>query len=59
MLRPGSVAVTAPRADRAGELGERLRKATAVLGEMAAGKEDTAIPRGMLARARAIAVFPR
>jgi hypothetical protein len=32
------------RADRAGEIGERLRHASAVLGEMAAGKEDTAIP---------------
>jgi lipid-binding SYLF domain-containing protein len=51
--------VTGARADSAGELGERLRKATAVLGEMAAGKEDTAIPREMLARARAIAVFPQ
>ena len=51
--------VTGARADSAGELGERLRKATAVLGEMAAGKQDTAIPREMLARARAIAVFPQ
>ena len=33
-------------------------KATAVLSEMAAGKQDTDIPREMLARARAIAVFP-
>jgi lipid-binding SYLF domain-containing protein len=30
-----------------------------VLGEMASGKQDTAIPREMLARARAIAVFPQ
>jgi lipid-binding SYLF domain-containing protein len=43
---------------RPGELGERLRKATAVLSEMASGKQDTDIPREMLARARAIAVFP-
>ena len=47
------------RADSAGELVERLRKATSVLGEMASGKQDTAIPREMLARARAIAVFPQ
>jgi lipid-binding SYLF domain-containing protein len=46
------------RADSPGELGERLRKATAVLSEMASGKQDTDIPREMLARARAIAVFP-
>jgi lipid-binding SYLF domain-containing protein len=46
------------RADSPGELGERLRKATAVLSEMANGKQDTDIPREMLARARAIAVFP-
>jgi hypothetical protein len=32
------------RADSAGELVERLRKATSVLGEMASGKQDTAIP---------------
>jgi lipid-binding SYLF domain-containing protein len=51
--------VAAARADSAGELAERLRKATSVLGEMASGKEDTAIPREMLARARAIAVFPQ
>lgn len=52
---------TAPeaRADSPGELAERLRKATAVLSEMAAGKQDTDIPREMLARARAIAVFPQ
>ncbi|MFI5375079.1 MAG: lipid-binding SYLF domain-containing protein [Candidatus Rokuibacteriota bacterium] len=51
---------TAPpaRADSPGELAERLRKATAVLSEMAGGKQDTDIPREMLARARAIAVFP-
>lgn len=46
------------RADSPGELGERLRKATAVLSEMASGKQDTDIPREMLAGARAIAVFP-
>lgn len=46
-------------ADSPGELGERLRKATSVLSEMASGKDDTAIPREMLARARAIAVFPQ
>ena len=51
--------VSGVRADSAGELGERLRKATSVLGEMASGKQDTAIPREMLARARAIAVFPQ
>jgi SH3 domain-containing YSC84-like protein 1 len=49
----------AARADSAGELGERLRKATSVLGEMASGKEDTGIPREVLARARAGAVFPQ
>ena len=38
------------RADSASELAERLRKATAVLSEMASGKQDTAIPREMLAR---------
>jgi lipid-binding SYLF domain-containing protein len=47
------------RADSPGELAERLRKATAVLGELASGKEETAIPREMLARARAVAVFPQ
>jgi lipid-binding SYLF domain-containing protein len=47
------------RADRAGELAERLRKATSVLGEMASGKEETAIPRAVLSRARAVAVFPQ
>ena len=54
------VLATAPaaRADSPGELAERLRKATAVLSEMAAGNRDSAIPREMLARARAIAVFP-
>src|ERR1700730_382093 len=46
------------RADSPGELGERLRKATAVLSEMASGKQDTDIPREMLAGARAIAVVP-
>jgi len=46
------------RADSPGELAERLRKATAVLSEMASGKQDTDIPREMLAGARAIAVFP-
>lgn len=52
---------TAPeaRADSPGELAERLRKATAVLSEMASGKQDTDIPREMLARARAVAVFPQ
>jgi lipid-binding SYLF domain-containing protein len=52
---------TAPgaRADSPGELAERLRKATAVLSEMASGKQDTDIPRAMLARARAVAVFPQ
>lgn len=49
----------APRADSAGDLAERLRKATSVLDEMASGKQDTAIPRDMLARARAVAVFPQ
>jgi len=41
---------TAPgaRADSPGELGEQLRKATAVLSEMASGKQDTDIPREML-----------
>jgi SH3 domain-containing YSC84-like protein 1 len=50
---------TAPeaRADNPGELAERLRKATAVLSEMASGKQDSDIPREMLARARAVAVF--
>lgn len=52
-LAPGA------RADSASELAERLRKATAVLSEMASGKQDTAIPREMLARARAVAVFPQ
>jgi len=33
------------RADSPGELAERLRKATAVLSEMASGKQDTDIPR--------------
>jgi lipid-binding SYLF domain-containing protein len=51
--------VPGARADSVGELAERLRKASSVLGEMASGKEDTAIPREMLARARAIAVFPQ
>jgi lipid-binding SYLF domain-containing protein len=46
-------------ADTPGELAERLRKATAVLSEMASGRQDTAIPREMLARARAVAVFPQ
>jgi lipid-binding SYLF domain-containing protein len=52
-LAPGA------RADTAGELAERLRKATSVLGGMAAGQQDTAIPREMLGRARAIGVFPQ
>jgi lipid-binding SYLF domain-containing protein len=30
-----------------------------VLGEMTAGQQDTAIPREMLGRARAIGVFPQ
>lgn len=47
------------RADSPGDLAEPLRKATAVLTEMASGKQDTAIPREMLARARAVAVFPQ
>jgi len=56
----GLLAAAAPaRADTVEELGERLRKATAVLTEMASGKQDTAIPREMLARARAVAVFPQ
>src|SRR5574342_726010 len=46
-------------ADSPGELAERLRKATAVLSEMASGKQDTDIPREMLARARAVTVFPQ
>ena len=46
-------------ADTPGELAERLRKATAVLSEMASGRQDTAIPREVLARARAVAVFPQ
>ena len=52
---------TAPEAgaDSPGELAERLRKATAVLSEMASGKPDTDIPREMLARPRAVAVFPQ
>jgi len=33
------------RADSPGELAERLRKATAVLSEMASGKQDTDVPR--------------
>ena len=33
------------RADSPGELAERLRKATAVLSEMASGEQDTDIPR--------------
>ena len=52
-----AMATPAP-ADSPAELGERLRKATAVLSEMASNKQDTGIPRDMLARARAIAVFP-
>jgi lipid-binding SYLF domain-containing protein len=52
-----AMATPAP-ADSPAELGERLRKATAVLSEMASSKQDTGIPREMLARARAIAVFP-
>ena len=34
-------------------------EATAVLSEMAGGKQGTDIPREMLARARAVAVFPQ
>lgn len=52
-----ATAAPAP-ADSAAELGERLRKATAVLSEMASNKQDTGIPREMLTRARAVAVFP-
>jgi lipid-binding SYLF domain-containing protein len=52
-----ATAAPAP-ADTPAELGERLRKATAVLSEMASNKQDTGIPREMLSRARAIAVFP-
>jgi lipid-binding SYLF domain-containing protein len=50
---------TAPeaRADSAGELAES--KATAVLSEMASGKQDTDIPREMLARARAGSFGPQ
>jgi len=33
------------QADNPGELAERLRKATAVLSDMASGKQDTDIPR--------------
>jgi lipid-binding SYLF domain-containing protein len=47
------------RADTPGELAERLRKATAVLTEMAGGRQDTQIPPEMFARARAVAVFPQ
>ena len=53
------LAAAAPAsADSPAELGERLRKATAVLSEIASNKQDTGIPREMLARARAVAVFP-
>jgi lipid-binding SYLF domain-containing protein len=52
-------AATETRADTPAELTERLRKATAVLTEMASGKQDTQIPSEMLARARAVAVFPQ
>ena len=45
-------------ADSPAELGERIRKATSVLSEMASNRQDTGIPRDMLARARAVAVFP-
>jgi lipid-binding SYLF domain-containing protein len=56
----GLLATALPaRADTTGELAERLRKATAVLSELAGGKQDTDIPREMLARARAVAVFPQ
>jgi lipid-binding SYLF domain-containing protein len=52
-------AATPTQADTPGELAERLRRATAVLTEMAGGKQDTRIPPEMLARARAVAVFPQ
>ncbi len=45
------------RADGPDELAERLRKATAVLSEMASGKQDTDIPREVLTKARAVAVI--
>ncbi len=50
---------TPARAESVEDLGERLRKSASVLTEMASGKQDTAIPREMLARARAVAVFPQ
>jgi lipid-binding SYLF domain-containing protein len=50
---------TPARADSPSDLAERLRKATAVLSEMASGKQDTDIPREVLAKARAVAVFPQ
>lgn len=53
-----AAAAEAP-ADSPDELAERMRKATAVLSEMASGKQDTDIPREVLAKARAVAVFPQ
>ena len=50
---------TPARADSPSDLAERLRKATAVLSEMASGEQDTDIPREVLAKARAVAVFPQ
>ena len=47
------------RADSPDELAERMRNATAVLSEMASGTRDTDIPREVLAKARAVAVFPQ
>jgi len=56
----GLLATSFPaRAETSAELNERLRKATSVLSELASGKQDTDIPREVLARARAIAVFPQ
>jgi len=56
----GLLAISSPaRAETSADLNERLRKATAVLSELAGGKQDTDIPREVLARARAIAVFPQ
>jgi lipid-binding SYLF domain-containing protein len=47
------------RADSPDELAERMRNATALLSEMASGKQDTGIPREVLAKARAVAVSPQ
>ncbi len=43
-------AVAETRADSPDELTERLRKATTVLSEVAGGKQDTDIPREVLAK---------